>query len=119
MEYDNTRKIVFLCDSTSVIAALDKIDTTSNVIREAKLALNKLSELTEIEVKWIKAHRGILGNEIADRAAKTGCNLPVTINIGVTKTHIKARINDIFYARWNKRWEESITCRKRSYLCQV
>ena len=36
-----------------------------------KEALNLLADTLSVEMKWIRAHEGVLGNEIADSTAKS------------------------------------------------
>ena len=78
---------------------------------EAKEALNALSEKLDIELRWIKAHKGILDNEIADRAAKLGTKLSPTITTMQTKEAVKDVRNNHAYKTWNERWKEQVGCR--------
>ena len=70
---------------------------TGKVVSETKLILYQISEVNNVEVRWIKSHIGQLGNEVADRLAKRGsCQeisgvapmLPITkaaVNKGIEK----------------------------------
>ena len=54
-------------DSQAVLRALSKTNITSKTVLDAKIALNILKEkVTTLSLKWIKAHHGHDGNEIAD-----------------------------------------------------
>ena len=88
---DHGNKVVILSDSKSVIGALNRIDTTSKALNEAKDALNSLANAhnVDVEIRWIMAHRGIIGNEIADRAAKTGSTLRNRLQVGLSKAAAK------------------------------
>ena len=114
--------MVILSDSKSVISALNRIDTTSKALKEAKDALNALADehgLT-IEVRWIKAHNGIIGNEIADRAAKTGANLLVRQEVGLSKAATKDRVTTHLYRMWNEKWKNQESCRQtRMFIPEI
>ena len=111
---DQGNKVVILSDSKSVIGALNRIDTTSKALNEAKNALNRLATEHDlaVEVRWIMAHKGITGNEIADRAAKTGANLPIKHQVGLSKAATKERVTTHIYKIWNEKWKELKTCRQ-------
>ena len=42
---------------------LGKLVTTSTLVWECHVALNKLAEDNQVTVHWIPGHRGIKGNE--------------------------------------------------------
>jgi ribonuclease HI len=57
-------------------------------IRKRAVTLNKKN--WKIEVKWVKAHAGLYGNEIADRLAKEATqNYHVQIQHDTKKCHKK------------------------------
>ena len=62
-----------MIDSQAAIKSLENINTTSNLVVRTKQALNELGRNYSVELHWVKAHVNNKGNEIADRAAKTGC----------------------------------------------
>ena len=109
LENENKR-IVILSDSKAVISALDKIDTTSKTISDTKNALNTLAKSYDVEVRWLKGHSGIVGNEIADRAAKTGCNLKITQKTCLAKAATKEKITQLMYSEWQDRWSSIDSC---------
>ena len=76
---------------------LGQVDTKSITVKLAKEKLNNLASLKNVELVWVQAHKGILGNEIADRAAKTGSRIKPSITINQSREIIKAEINDITY----------------------
>ena len=61
---------------------------------------------------WVQSHKGILGNEIADRAAKTGAKIKPTIHLNQSKESIEEAINNIAYDQWNTRWHNPQSCRQ-------
>ena len=66
------RYVRFFVDSQAAILALANTKITSTLVRETAIELNKASLNRNVEINWTKAHRGTVGNELADRAAKEG-----------------------------------------------
>ena len=109
--------IVILTDSQAALLAIDRVETSSALVRETKDALNRAANQATVKLEWIKAHVGHKGNEIADRLAKTGCSLKNTLKIGASKAHIKSIIEERSTAAWNLRWQTSGNCRQTFDLC--
>ena len=62
------------CDSQAAIRAIDSTVIKSSTTLEATMAINTLGESNEITLRWILAHCGYEGNELADQLAKRGSN---------------------------------------------
>ena len=70
-------KIMINCDSQAAIRAIYSTvikNSTSDTTLEATMALNTLGESNEITLRWIPAHCGYEGNELADQLTKRGSN---------------------------------------------
>ena len=80
--------------------------------KRSKIQRNSLADKIPVEMKWIMSHKGITGNEIADRAAKAGSKLRPTIITTQSKASIKQRVNDVIYEQWVKQWTEQKGCRQ-------
>ena len=110
------KKVVILTDSLSAIQALqtgkghsrpDKLLTISSLI---DTVLRKNINLT---IDWCPAHCNVLGNEIADAAAKSGANngKPLGIKISKSETYnlIKHKVREQWAHQWRNyhgdRWE--------------
>ena len=76
----NNRNVRIRSDSAAAIKALNKLTVDSNTVKECNEALNVLAQNNKIEIKWVKAHIGIEGNEKADQLAKEGCTNTETPN---------------------------------------
>ena len=67
----------------------------------------------EIELRWIKAHVGHHGNELADEAAKNGALQAVRSgNIRPTKAFFKREIRERQLQDWNQKWISDPECRQ-------
>lgn len=106
--------INIMCDSQAAIKALESVETTNKLVKETKLALNALSETHHVTINWIKAHVNNKGNEIADRAAKTGRRLKDRTEVPLSQAYIyiKSIIKDLMYKEWNIRWQTAGDCRQ-------
>lgn len=109
--YSNTPKeektAVIYSDSRVTLATL-KNNCKHNAIAEE--TLNTLRSLErqqwKIHFSWVKAHVGIVGNELADKLAKLAAqdeDLPTSYN-KVPKSTIKTEIQDTGYQLWQDRW---------------
>lgn len=100
------------CRLPGAIKALDNHDTRCTTLKLAREALNSLGSTYQLEIHWVKAHVNNKGNEIADRAAKTGCTLKNKIETKYSRACVKQIVNDQLYKEWNVRWQTLPTCRQ-------
>jgi ribonuclease HI len=84
------KRVVFHVDNQAALKTLNSTDITKRSCKETRDSLNKLGQLNEVCLEWIKAHDGIIGNEAADRLAKAGgCSTSVIGQGLVAKSAIK------------------------------
>ena len=69
------KTITFYWDSQASLAALNKLTVNSNTVEKCLDALNALGNDNQIHLRWVKAHVGIHGNQVADSLAKKGTTL--------------------------------------------
>ena len=69
--------------------------------------LNELGKRNRVHIRWVKAHIGIHGNEIADFLAKRGSSLGdgPTDELLAPKAKQKNAINEYFHGKWSKAWK--------------
>ena len=102
-------KINFYVDSQAALKALSNYTVRHKTVSNCKNFLNKLSMNNQVCLEWIPAHRGHLGNEVADRMARlgTGTNrygpallVPVPVSTSFTKGLIKKWANSRHQYYW-------------------
>ena len=59
-------------DGQAASNALAKMQVDSKLVQYYILELNILGKTKDVEIKWVKSHCNIKGNEIADNLAKFG-----------------------------------------------
>jgi len=74
--YKNKRILIF-SDSQAALNALSSPKVTSALVAERLDALSALASLNEVTLIWVPVHRGILGNEEADKLARQASTMPL------------------------------------------
>ena len=107
---EKPKKAVFLTDSLSALQGLTSDHPEQNLM-ELMHQLNTLSKKAAVVLQWVPAHRGIRGNEMADRLAKEGSKMEQAL-VGLSFQETKALIKN----RWTKRNTCSLgTCTYRPH----
>ena len=98
--------ITFFSDSQASLAALDHLTVKSDTVNRCIKTLNKLGKKNKIHLRWVKAHVGIHGNEIADFLAKKGSSLGEgpTDELLTPQVKQKSEIQAYFLKKWAKEW---------------
>ncbi|XP_018360563.1 PREDICTED: uncharacterized protein LOC108759566 [Trachymyrmex cornetzi] len=117
LDAGSTRVIIF-SDSRSVLEAISsaRIISGNYIIHRIKQTLLKLeSEGIDCQLYWIPAHKGIPGNEVADRAAKEACSSGPRgcFKTPFTDTQAEARAN--FKRRFNNFLDQKALCTGAQY----
>lgn len=103
-------KMVVCSDSLSVLQSIQTGQSSCrpDLILEVQQLLFRLQKLLiQVEFLWVPAHKGIKGNEIADKAARecltrTERDIKVPISKSETKTVIKEYVRKIWQENWTK-----------------
>ena len=86
---------------------MNKLTIKSDTVDKCLKALNALGKKNTIHLRWVKAHVGIHGNEVADSLAKKGSSLGEGPTNELLTPQVKQRsgINDYFHKKWSKAWK--------------
>jgi len=74
--YKNKRILIF-SDSQAALKALGGPKVTSGLVAECLDALSALASLNRVTLAWVPRHRGISGNEEADKLARQASAMPL------------------------------------------
>ena len=69
------QNVTIYSDSQSSLKALSSTSNTNFFVNECRKTLDELPSTTVVQFVWVKAHVGIIGNELADEAAKAASNM--------------------------------------------
>ena len=99
--------ITFYSDSQASLAALDKLSVKSDTVEKCLNVLNALGKKNKVHLKWVKAHVGIHGNEVADFLAKRGSSLGdgPTNELLTPQINQRNKIKEFFHKKWMKAWK--------------
>ena len=99
--------ITFFSDSQASLAALNKLTVKSDTVEKCLNALNSLGKNNSVHLRWVKAHVGIHGNEVADFLAKKGSSLGEgpTNELLTPQSKQRCVINDYFHKKWTTAWQ--------------
>ena len=106
------RTVIIYIDNQAALPALASDEVKSRTVAQCISSLSSLGQTTRIYLRYIKAHAGHVGNEIADKAAKLGSSRPVPYSRPLTylpHSLFKAHIKSALYDAWNLRWSQSKT----------
>ena len=99
--------ITFFSDSQASLAALNKLTVNSDTVDKCIKSLNELGAKNKVHLRWVKAHVGIPGNEVADFLAKRGTSLgegpsnELLPSLAKQKVEIKTYFQQIWSKAWN------------------
>ena len=98
-------------DSQAAILALANNKVTSKAVLKARENLNQLAgTIKSLQILWIPAHKGHVGNERADVLAKEGAATDEdgrVVNIGQPSASVKMQIRQAIYSSWTAEWTNS------------
>ncbi|GBN93797.1 hypothetical protein AVEN_219919-1 [Araneus ventricosus] len=98
----NLDYVDIISDSRSALTALNSLRERRSFINEIKR--NVITHQGIINFKWVRAHRGTVGNERADVLAKTACEKETDAFFDTTKAEIKYESKRQALSLWQERW---------------
>ena len=108
------RYVKLFSDSRSAIQALNSNTVSSQlVVKDTISAINLVGgKVDRLEISWIKAHVGHIGNERADQLAREAVELTPTVHgIMMPYSHFKTQVTTVTYKLWTDEWKRQQTCR--------
>ncbi len=113
---DIMRTNVIFRDSKSVVEKLNGHLAQDETTRDIMITLRDLNLKVQTEVRWVKGHNGIVGNEWADSLARKGAMEATMLqdtkpHMPVSHKEIKKRIHNHYVDKWQKKWESLTDCR--------
>ncbi|XP_026463294.1 uncharacterized protein LOC113365965 [Ctenocephalides felis] len=111
----NFQKAIIFTDNKSCIAKLQNLFYTTKLLdAEYYVIWNNIARLVEgghnVKLLWVKAHSGIVGNELAKRASEHGPEVKVAMYKDFLNK-VSQRIN----MEWQKDWDVSSQTRGQYY----
>ena len=102
------RTAVIYTDSRITLDAIRSAKSHNHLVEEIrKRAVTLYKRNWTIEFKWVKAHAGIYGNEIADRLAKEATQNYYVTYSRTPKSAIKTDTRKESIRKWRSQWEKT------------
>ena len=104
---DSNNKFIIFSDSLSVLKAMNHTSSKNPQIQKLLEKCHELLAYKEIALCWIPSHKGIQGNEMVDKQAKTSLSLEPT-SFKIPSSNFKPSINKYILEEWQTSWNNSI-----------
>jgi ribonuclease HI len=109
MEEKGLEKALIQTDSLSSLQAIFAPYIKSQLVLDCKNLIQRCNQRSELGIKWVKGHSGVVGNEFADYLAKNGAEkgglMPEPPG-PISKTKVRKAIRAYTDTRWQTRWDE-------------
>ena len=106
------RTVIIYSDSQAALQSLFADNISSRTVQQAVNSLNALGRSVNIILRYVKAHSGIEGNELADSLAKDASSKLVPYTkplVYISKAVVKSLVQIRLLNLWSNRWNESKT----------
>jgi ribonuclease HI len=106
-EQSTNMTINIFSDSKCAINAIAKCEHYSSLTLRCVDALNALAANNRVNVIWVRAHAGWVGNENADRLAKEAINLTSSTSIPISLSSVKSQLREKTLLIHNRSWSST------------
>ena len=114
------KKFVIFCDSKSVLQSIHGQESKNPIINDILDNIQKLKEQNFIlKFCWIPSHVGILGNEAADRSAKSALQNNVQTNSKIPYTDLIPKVKCFIKQRWQNHYDNKHFRKRRIKLHDI
>ena len=116
--HPEVNKIVILSDCESAITTVSSFQYPSNFAKVLCKIYDRIKQLSDksidIEILWIAAHTGIIGNDLADQCAKhvakEAAELGFDDSLPLSFTEVKKEIENDTIVKWQRQWDRNEQC---------
>jgi len=99
---------VIFSDSMSALQAISHLDLDNQLVLEIVTEYTRLIRMDKHNIQCcVSSHVGMVGNEKADSAAKSGLNQSV-INIRLRSTYLYSGVNELCRSEWQLSWDSYV-----------
>ena len=111
IKHNIARNAVLFTDSmTSVLLIGNLTNSYNTIVTKIRILLYELNTRRRVKIQWLKAHSGIKGNEIADRAARLGHKNNRSEWYSIEKEEALCDMKIQFAKRWREIWHFNVEC---------
>jgi ribonuclease HI len=105
-----SENIVIFTDSQSAICLIRDRQPASylNLVFDVQTRIMSLMPSHEVRIQYVPGHRGILGNEAADRAARDAHLLRYQTLTPSSREELAKLVHDGIQASWNQSWKVEV-----------
>ena len=102
-------KFVIFCDSKSVLESIQNQDCKNVLVKELHDKMQRIihSSKKVVDFCWVPSHKGIHGNEEADKAADRARNRSEDVQYLFPYTDYHPKVQQFIRSRWQRRWIQS------------
>ena len=99
-------KITILSDSKSVVLALKSTEVKNAMVEEILVLRAELKNYVKINLRWVKGHSNVRGNDLADFLAREAARTePGERTLPTSLGEVKTRVRNIIIKQWQERWD--------------